>query len=91
VDDLLIAARDLGETTGTLENAHKFKLKGVGPLTYHLGCDYFRDKDVTQCYGPCKYIARYCISLRICLKANQRNKPLHWKREIILKLMKQRS
>jgi Reverse transcriptase (RNA-dependent DNA polymerase) len=27
VDDLLIAARDAGETTRTLENEHKFKLK----------------------------------------------------------------
>jgi hypothetical protein len=57
VDDLLIAARDPRESTRTYENAHTFKLKGVGPLTYHLGCDYIRDKDVTLCYGPCKYIA----------------------------------
>jgi Reverse transcriptase (RNA-dependent DNA polymerase) len=58
VDDLLIAARDPEEITKTLENSHKFKLKGVGPLTYHLGCDYFRDKDGTLCYGPRKYIAK---------------------------------
>jgi hypothetical protein len=54
----LIAARDPGEITRTLEKAHKVKLKGVGPLTYHLGCDYFRDKDGTLCYGPQKYIAK---------------------------------
>jgi hypothetical protein len=35
---------------------HKFKLKGVGTLTYHLGCDYFRDKDGTPCYGSSIYI-----------------------------------
>jgi Reverse transcriptase (RNA-dependent DNA polymerase) len=58
VDDLLIVARDPGEITRTLENAHKFKLKGVGPLTYHLGCDYFCDKDGTLCYGPSNYIAK---------------------------------
>jgi hypothetical protein len=58
VDDLLIAARDPGEITRTLENAQKFKLKGVGPLTYHVGCGYFRYKDGTICYGPCKYIAK---------------------------------
>jgi hypothetical protein len=50
VDDLLIA--------WTLEESQKFKLKGVGPLTYHLGCDYFRDKDGTLCSGPRKYIAK---------------------------------
>jgi hypothetical protein len=37
VDDLLIATRDPGEITRVLEESHKFKLQGVGPLTYHLG------------------------------------------------------
>jgi Reverse transcriptase (RNA-dependent DNA polymerase) len=59
IDDLLIAARDPGEIARTPEKAHKFKLKGVGPLTYHLGCDYFHDQDGTLvCYGPQKYIAK---------------------------------
>jgi hypothetical protein len=58
VDDLLIAARDPGEITWMLETTHKFKLKGVGFLTYHLGCDYFQDKDGTLCYGPRKYIGK---------------------------------
>jgi hypothetical protein len=35
-----------------------FKLKGVGPLTYHLGRDYFSDKEGTLCYGPRKYIPK---------------------------------
>jgi hypothetical protein len=58
VDDLLIAARDPGEITRALQESHKLKLKGVGPLTYHLGCDYFRDKDGILCYGPIKYIGK---------------------------------
>jgi Reverse transcriptase (RNA-dependent DNA polymerase) len=58
VDDLLIAAGDPGMITQILEETHKFKLKGVGPLTYHLGCDYFRNKDGTLCYGPRKYIGK---------------------------------
>ena len=41
VDDLLIAAKDPEEIVKTLSEKHKFKLKGVGPLTYHLGCNYF--------------------------------------------------
>ena len=44
VDDLLIAARNPSEIIEVLKEKYKFKLKGVGPLTYHLGCDYFRDK-----------------------------------------------
>jgi hypothetical protein len=58
VDDLLIAARDPGEITRALQESHKFKLKGVGPLTYHLGRDYFQDKDRILCYGPRKYIGK---------------------------------
>jgi hypothetical protein len=41
VDDLLIAARDPNERIVVLSEKHTLKLKGVGPLTYHLGCDYF--------------------------------------------------
>ena len=56
VDDLLIAARNPEAIIKTLSEIHEFKLKGVGPLTYHLGCDYFRDNDGTLCCGPKKYI-----------------------------------
>jgi Reverse transcriptase (RNA-dependent DNA polymerase) len=52
IDGLLIAA------IVALSEKHKFKLKGVGPLTYHLGCDYFRDQDGTLCCGPNKYITK---------------------------------
>jgi hypothetical protein len=35
-------------------------LKGAGPLTYHFGCDHFRDRDRDHdgllCFGPRKYI-----------------------------------
>jgi hypothetical protein len=58
VDDLLIASRDPEKIIKELQEKHGFKLKGVGSLSYHLGCDYFRDKDGTLCYGPRKYIAK---------------------------------
>ena len=58
VDDLLIAARNPEEIINKPKEQHKFKLKGVGPLTYHLGCDYFRDDVGTLCYGPKKYISK---------------------------------
>jgi hypothetical protein len=44
VDDLLIAARNPNEIVKVLQENHKFKLKGVGALTYHLGCDHFRER-----------------------------------------------
>jgi Reverse transcriptase (RNA-dependent DNA polymerase) len=58
VDDLLIAARNSKEIGQTLEEQHKFKLKRVGPLTYHLGCDYFRYHNGALCFGPRKYITK---------------------------------
>jgi hypothetical protein len=39
-----------------LQEAHKFKLKGVEPRAYHLECDYSRDSNGTSFYGPKKYI-----------------------------------
>jgi hypothetical protein len=33
-------------------------LKGTGPITFHLGCDFFRDADGTLCYAPAKYIKK---------------------------------
>jgi Reverse transcriptase (RNA-dependent DNA polymerase) len=58
VDDLLIAAKIPNEIVKVLTEKHKFKLKGVDPLTYHLGCDYFRDKDGTLCYGTRKSFSK---------------------------------
>ena len=29
-------------------------------MTYHLGCNFFRDDEGTLCYGPRKYIERSC-------------------------------
>ena len=56
VDDIMVAARNPSEITKRLESEHRFKLKGVGSMKYHLGCDYFRDEDGTLCFGPRKYI-----------------------------------
>jgi hypothetical protein len=53
---LIIAARDPNSIVQTLQEKHKFNLKGVGSLTYHLGCDYFHDMNGTFCYGSRKYI-----------------------------------
>jgi hypothetical protein len=59
VDDLLIASRNPEAIVKSLESKPvNFKLKGTGPLEFHLGCDYFRDEDNTLCYGPKKYIDR---------------------------------
>jgi hypothetical protein len=56
VDDLWIAARDPNSIVQTLQEKHKFKLKGVGSLTCHPRCNYFHDMDGTLCYGQRNYI-----------------------------------
>ena len=57
VDNLMIASKDPGAIINDLmAKPHSFKLKGTGPVTFHLGCDYFRDEDGTLCVGPRKYI-----------------------------------
>lgn len=56
VDDLLIASKNPQAIVDTLMNDHKFKLKGTGPISFHLGCDFFRDEEDTLCLAPRKYI-----------------------------------
>jgi hypothetical protein len=43
VDDLAFAMKDPKSFVETLTANYKFKLKGTGPLEFHLGCDFFRD------------------------------------------------
>ena len=47
VDDLLIASDEPHKIIQNLKDKVKFKIKGDGPLEYHLGCDYKLDKDGT--------------------------------------------
>ena len=47
IDNLAISAKHPKEIIDVLMNRHKFKLKGTGPIKYHLGCDFFRDEDGT--------------------------------------------
>jgi hypothetical protein len=58
VDNFLIVARAPGKIIKEHSEIHKFKLNGMGPLTYHLSCEYFRDTDGILCYGPRKYIIK---------------------------------
>jgi Reverse transcriptase (RNA-dependent DNA polymerase) len=58
VDDLLIASGEPNEIVKILEEIHKFKLKGSGPTSFHLGCDFFQDEDGVLCYAPKRYIQR---------------------------------
>ena len=69
VDDLAIAAKDPEQITNTLTKEYGFKLKGTGPLSYHLGCDYFRDKTNTLCFSPRKYIEKMIDGYKTLFKS----------------------
>ena len=59
VDDLAIIMKDpqchIDQLTAV---AYNFKLKGLGPLNFHLGCGFSRDNDCTLYMDPGKYIDR---------------------------------
>ena len=52
VDDLAIAMNNCDDFITTLMDKYKFKLKGTDTITYHLGMDFFRDKDQILCMAP---------------------------------------
>ena len=56
VDDLAIAAKDSQAFCNELKKKYNLKLKGVGPLEYHLGCTYKKDPDGTLAADPRRYV-----------------------------------
>ena len=55
-NDLLIASKDPQNTVDPLENKHHFKIKGTGPMSYHLGCDFVLDEDGTLNFEHRKHV-----------------------------------
>ena len=56
VDDLAIAAKDPQAFCNELKKKYNLKLKGVGPLEYHLGCTYKKAPDGTLAADPRRYV-----------------------------------
>jgi hypothetical protein len=55
VDDLRVMAKDHRVFLDKLIHVRKYELKGVGKPTYHLGGNFFRDKDRTIGWGAGTY------------------------------------
>ena len=55
---LMICALLSCEIINILKSKYKLKVKGDGPLTYHLGADYYQDPDGTMVSQPKKYIEK---------------------------------
>ena len=59
VDDILTALKNPKEFYDKLtSDPHNYLLKNVEEPKYHLGGDFFRDKDGTFCYGAQTYVKR---------------------------------
>ena len=56
VDDLAIVSKNSQQVVDTLIKNYLFKLKGVSPILFHLGCDFGCDLDGTLWFGPKIYI-----------------------------------
>ena len=58
-DNLALALKDPQALLDQLtSNPCNFKLKGSGPITFHLGMDFFHDSDSILCMAPKKYIKK---------------------------------
>ena len=57
-DDLLIASKDPNNIVEVLQTKCNFKLKGTGPISYHLGCNFDRDENGILCFVPRKHIEK---------------------------------
>jgi hypothetical protein len=58
VDDIMFFGKDPQSFFNDLINKYGYKLKGVGKPVYHLGGDFFRDKDNTLAWGTTSYVKK---------------------------------
>jgi len=58
VNDIAASAKDPKVIINLLQDKYQFKLKGTGPTSFHLGCNFARDEDMTMCTSPRKYIRK---------------------------------
>ena len=72
VDDLAIAAKDFQAFCNELKKKYNLKLKGVGPLEYHLGCTYKKDPDGTLAADPRRYVNKILESFKRMFKEKPR-------------------
>ena len=84
VDDLAIVAKDPQAFCNELKERYNLKLKGVGPLEYHLGCTYKKDPDGTLAADPRRYVNKILESYERMFKENQESPGHHLRQEIIL-------
>jgi len=66
VDDILTALKNPKEFYEKLtSDPYNYLLKNVEEPKYHLGGDFFRDRDGTYCYGAQTYVKRLCDNYKL--------------------------
>ena len=75
IDDLCIDAHHPEKIINHLEHVTKYKLKGTGVITHHLGCDYFRDNYNTSYYAPRQHIKKLITDYNFMFRLNPK---LYW-------------
>lgn len=55
-DDIIIESKNPMHIINKLTDVYKFKLKGTGTLSYHLGMDFSSDEDGTMCIFSKTYV-----------------------------------
>ena len=78
VDDLAICMQDSQAFCDTLKQKYKLKLKGVGPLSYHLRCGYTRDEHRTLVADQRIYVGKILESYEKMFGENQRRLEHNW-------------
>jgi hypothetical protein len=68
VDDMALGMKDPLSFTRLLQIKYHFKLKGTGPIGYHLGAEFLRDKDGTLLISPKKYVERMIVNFERMFK-----------------------
>ena len=58
VDNLMVAMKNPKAFFDELKGTYGFKLKGDGSIDYHLGLNFYLDKDGTMIQRPAKYIEK---------------------------------
>jgi hypothetical protein len=58
VNNLAIPSKHPKGITDTLTNTYRFKLKGTGPIDYHIGMSFNRNKYGQLCISPQRCIEK---------------------------------
>ena len=74
VDDLAIASKDPQAIINSLQGDYNLKLKGTGPIGYHLGCDFYRDSEGVLCMSPRRYIDKMITNYEMMFGSKPKQK-----------------